>query len=275
MFNDKQIKTVIAFSVVIFIVLISVFFINTFHNNSLKFNETKEEPVLSLTNDSNIFKVNSIQIYSSANALNNLETQKDYWDLDLFQYSDIAISIDNHVSIDDLTQKNTIKELYIDNIQYPKSPDKGKPHLYLKKANLLGIGVIDPENLINNRVDFNIISENTDDERINDFYADCSNPIIISAINEDIVKNFIIRNTRSAVTFDGNLLVDSTILLSNIEYTISFSIHIINNLDEEYICNIEIPIKLSDDNDINTIYDGSYQVVLTDIPSGKFYKREN
>jgi hypothetical protein len=275
MFNDKQIKTVIAFSVVIFIVLISVFFINTFHNNSLKFNETKEEPVLSLTNDSNIFKVKSIQIYSSANALNNLETQKDYWDLDLFQYSDIAISIDNHVSIDDLTQKNTIKELYIDNIQYPKSPDKGKPHLYLKKANLLGIGVIDPENLINNRVDFNIISENTDDERINDFYADCSNPIIISAINEDIVKNFIIRNTRSAVTFDGNLLVDSTILLSNIEYTISFSIHIINNLDEEYICNIEIPIKLSDDNDINTIYDGSYQVVLTDIPSGKFYKREN
>ncbi len=275
MFNDKQIKTVIAFSIVIFIVMISIFLINTLHNNSLKHNDTKEETILSLTTDSNIFKISSIQIYSSANALNNLETQKDYWDLNVFQYSDIVISIDNHVSIDDLTQKNTIKSLYIDNINYPKLPDKGTPKLYLKRPNLLGIGVINQENLVNNRIDFNVIDENTSDDKINNYYADCSNPIILSAINEDIVKNFIIRNTRSAVTFDGNLLVDSTILLSNIEYTLTFSIHIINNLDEEYICNLEIPIKLSDDNDINTIYDGSYQVILTDIPSGKFYKREN
>lgn len=275
MFKDKQIKTVIVLSIIIFIALISIFIFNTFLNNYSKSNDTEDETVLSLTTDSNIFKINSIQIYSSANALNNLETQKDYWDLNLFQYSDIAITINNHVSIDDLTQKNTIKKMYIDNIEYPKLPDKGTPKLYLKSKKLLGIGVINEENIIKDRVDFDIITENVEDERINSFYADCSNPILLSSINEDIVKNFIIRNTRSAVTFDGNLLLDSTILLSNVEYTISFSIHIINNLDEEYICNLEIPIKLSDDNDINTIYDGSYQVILTDIPSEKFYKREN
>ena len=275
MFKDKQIKTVIVLSIIIFIALISIFIFNTFLNNYSKSTNTEDETVLSLTTDSNIFKINSIQIYSSANALNNLETQKDYWDLDLFQYSDIAITINNHVSIDDLTQKNTVKKMYIDNIEYPKLPDKGTPKLYLKNKNFLGVGVIDEENIIKDRIDFDVITKNTENKSVNSFYADCSNPILLSSINEEIVKNFIIRNTRSAVTFDGNLLLDSTILLSNIEYTISFSIHIINDLNEEYICNLEIPIKLSDDNDINTIYDGSYQVILTDIPSEKFYKREN
>ena len=71
------------------------------------------------------------------------------------------------------------------------------------------------------------------------------------------------------------MLLDANILLSNIEYSISFSIHIINELDEEYICNLEIPIKLSDDNDINTIYDGSYHIVMTNLPTSKFYKKEN
>ena len=207
--------------------------------------------------------------------MNNSETQKDYWDLNLFQFSDLAITIDNHVSIDGLTQKNTVKDLYIDNISYPSMPDKGHPVFYYKEPDFLGIGVINEENLINDRLDFNVISSNKNDVKEPTFYADCSNPILFSSVNQDIVSNFVIRNTNSAVTFDGNLLLDANILLSNIEYSISFSIHIINELDEEYICNLEIPIKLSDDNDINTIYDGSYHIVMTNLPTSKFYKKEN
>ena len=275
MFQDKHIKIVIGFSILIFIVLISIFLFNTIRNYSSKHVDTKDEPVLSLTTDSNIFNVSSIQIYSSANALNNSETQKDYWDLNLFQFSDLAITIDNHVSIDGLTQKNTVKDLYIDNISYPSMPDKGHPVFYYKEPDFLGIGVINEENLINDRLDFNVISSNKNDVKEPTFYADCSNPILFSSVNQDIVSNFVIRNTNSAVTFDGNLLLDANILLSNIEYSISFSIHIINELDEEYICNLEIPIKLSDDNDINTIYDGSYHIVMTNLPTSKFYKKEN
>lgn len=274
MFQDKQIKIVVEVSILIFIVLVSIFLFNTINNYNSKTQLTNDETVLSLTTDSNIFKVSSVQIYSSANALNNSAMQKDYWDLNLYQYSDIAISIDNHVSIDDLTQKNAVKKIYIDNISYPQLPDKGNPMLYTKNADMLGIGVIDEERLIKDRVNFNVISSNDEEARNPSFYADCSNPILLSSINQDIVTNFIIRNTKSAITFDGNLLLDSTILLSNIEYSISFSIHIVNELDEEYVCNLILPIKLSDDNDINTIYDGSYQVVLTDIPYGRFYKRE-
>ena len=275
MFQDKHIKIAIEISILVFIVLIAIILFNTINYNNSKQQNANDEPVLSLTTDSNIFKVSSVLVYSSANALNNLEMQKDYWDLNLYQYSDLAITVDNHVSINELTQKNTVKKIYIDNITYPQLPDKGSPKLYTKDANLLGVGVINEENLINEKINFNVISSNSENDDKQSFYADCSNPILLSSINQDIVPNFIIRNTNSAITFNGNLLLDSTILLSNIEYSISFSIHIINELDEEYICNLTLPIKLSDDNDINTIYDGSYQVKLTDIPSGRFYKREN
>ena len=275
MFQDKHIKIAVEISILVFIVLIAIILFNAINYNNSKQQNANDEPVLSLTTDSNIFKVSSVLVYSSANALNNLEMQKDYWDLNLYQYSDLAITVDNHVSIDELTQKNTVKKIYIDNITYPQPPDKGSPKLYTKDANFLGVGVINEENLINEKVNLNVISSNSENDDKRCFYADCSNPILLSSINQDIVPNFIIRNTNSAITFDGNLLLDSTILLSNIEYSISFSIHIINELDEEYICNLVIPIKLSDDNGINTIYDGSYQVKLTDIPSGRFYKREN
>lgn len=276
MFQDKQIKVVLSIAILIFIILISIFLFNTLKRKDNKKSEPSKEPVLSLITDSNIFKVDSVYIYSSANALSNDEMQKDYWDLNLYQYSDIALTIDNHVSIDGLTLKNTVKEMYIDNISYPRTPDKGNPSLYLKDSYLFGKGVINKENLINDKINFNIISSNDNNDRNNnDFYADCSDPILISSINEEIVPNFVIRNTNSAVTFDGSLLLDASILLSNIEYSISFSIHIINELDEEYICNLVIPIILSDDNDINSIYDGSYKLVSTDSGENKFYKRED
>ena len=274
MFQDSQIKTFLKISFLIFIVLIAILIFNLI--NTLKSESSSDnEPTLSLTTDSNIFKIDSVYIYSSADALSNSEMQKDYWDLNLYQFSDLAININNHVSIDDTTQKNTVKKMYIDDISYPSLPDKGTPKLYFKNSSLLGTGVIDENNLITDKVDFNIVSSNSSNITDPEFYSDCSNPILLSSINQDIVSNFIRRNTNSAVTFDGNLLVDASILLSNIEYSISFSIHIINNLDEEYICNLTIPIKLSDSNDINTIYDGYYQITLNDLKTNKFYKVQN
>jgi len=278
MFQDKQIKIVVEISILIFIVLIAIFISNTIKNNknSSKNNaQNNTGPVLSLTTDSNIFGIESILVYSSANALNNDEMQQDYWNLNLYQFNDLCITIDNHVSIDGLTLKNTIKEMYIDEISYPSTPKQGTPRLYLKNSNLFGEGVINTNNLITDRVDFNISSSNDDEVTSKSFYADCSNPILLSSINEEIDTNFVIRNTDSPVTFDGNLLLDDTILLSNIKYSLSFSIHIINELDEEYICSLTIPIVLSDGNEINSIYDGSYQVTYDDLSESKFYKREN
>ena len=157
MFQDKQIKIVIEISILIFIVLIAIFSLNTINNHNSKEQTEDSSPALSLTTDSNIFKVSSVQIYSSANALNNSETQKDYWDLNLYQYSDMAITIDNHVSIEDLTQKNTVKKIYIDNISYPELPDKGNPMLYTKSPENLGVGIINEENLITDKISFKVL----------------------------------------------------------------------------------------------------------------------
>lgn len=275
MFQDRQIILILKVFIIIFIILVSILVLNTLKNRKLSQQVQKKEPVLSLTTDSNIFKVDSVLLYSSANALNNSEMQEDYWDLNLYQYNDMAISIDNHVSINGITQKNTIKELFIDNVSYPSYPDKGKPALYYKNSDFLGVGVIDREKLISDRLDFNVVSSN--DAQVQDptFYSDCSNPILLSSINEEIVPNFVRRNTNSAITFDGSLLLDANILLSNIEYSISFSIHIINNLDEEYVCNLTVPISLRDESEIDTIHDGSYQSTLTELSTSKFYKLES
>ncbi len=272
MFQDKQMKIIIKLAIPIFIVLVIFLIYITSQKNKLYVQEEKK-PTLSLTTDSNIFRVDSILLYSSANALNNAEMQEDYWDLNLYQYTDMAIHIDNHVSISDSTQKNTVKDLYIDNISFSSMPKKGTPKLYFKDSTLFGTGVINEEKSISDRLNFNVISENKSDVLEPSFYADCSNPIILSSVNQEIVKNFVIRNTNSSITFDGNLLLDATILLSTIEYEVTFTIHIVNYLDEEYLCEVVVPITLGDENDINTIYDGSYTLNLSDL-NYRFYKME-
>lgn len=273
MFQDRQIMIIIKIAVLVFIVLSAITILNTLKNKELNKQVDKKEPILSLTTDSNIFKVDSVLLYCSANALNNSEMQEDYWDLNLYQYTDMAITIDNHVSINGLTQKNTIKEMYIDNVTYPTHPSKGNPSLYYKDSNFLGVGVINEEYLITDKLNFNVLSSNDADVDY-PFYADCSNPILLSAINEDIVPKFVIRNTNSAITFNGSLLVDADVLVSSIQYSVSFAIHIVNNLDEEYVCNLTIPIKLQDENELNTIHDGSYQTTLDNLSTSKFYKIE-
>ena len=47
------------------------------------------------------------------------------------------------------------------------------------------------------------------------------------------------------------------------------------NLMKNIFSTITIPIVLSDESDINSIYDGSYQVVSTDLGENRFYKRED
>ena len=106
------------------------------------------------------------------------------------------------------------------------------------------------------------------------FYTDCSNPLVLSSVNLGVKEDLTFRNTKSAVTFDGNLLLDANILLSKIVYQINFDLHIVNNLDEEYICYVSIPIKLSDENNLKTIYDGSYTMSYTKLESNRFYKLE-
>ena len=272
MFQDRQIRIVSKIAIVILIVMIGVFGYTKFLKYKSEIEKESKPAVLSLTTDSNIFKIDTVTVYSSANALNNSDMQLDHWDLNLYQFNDIAIKIDNHVSIDDFTKKNTIKRLYIDNITYPKLPELGTPTLYYKSPEDMGNAIIDDERLIEYGVEYNIKTSNEDEVDEPSFYTDCSNPLVLSSVNLGVKEDLSFKNTKSAVTFDGNLLLDANILLSKIVYEINFDLHIVNNLDEEYICYVSLPIKLSDENDLKTIYDGSYTVTYTKLESNRFYK---
>lgn len=275
MFQDKQIRIISKLAIIVLIVLVGFFVYSKFLRFKLEKSIETKPPTLSLTTDSNIFGIENIIVYSSANALNNSEMQLDYWDLNLYQYNDISIKINNHVSIDDFTKKNTIKEMYIDNISYPRMPKQGTPTLFYKNPVDMGNAIIDESKLIDQRIDFNVLTENDEDAKEPSFYMDCSNPFVLSSVNMGIEENLEIRNTKSAITFDGNLLLDADILLSKITYEIDFDIHIINNLDEEYVCMVALPIELTDENGYKTIYDGSYSVAYTDLKTTKFFKVEH
>jgi len=205
------------------------------------------------------------------NQASNIKQQ--YWNLNIYQYTDISLNINNHVNSDKLTSKNLVKKLYIDNVNFSTKPTLGNPNLFYKNPNSLGIGIVnDLDNKIEDKMDFSVISKNEDvDYKIPSFYADCSNPITLSYVNSNVYSSFILENNSGGITFDGTLLKKSNTLLSNIRVTVDFTIHLINANDEEYICNVSLPINLSDDN--STIYNGHYAKQLTDLDNYKFVKQ--
>ena len=273
--NDRKkvITFRIVFGIVIFIIIIGVIIyfnlINKTDDASSKNNQNISQGSKSNEDEETIFEIDNILLYSSANALNNSETQKDYWNLNIYQYTDMSISINNHVYSDKLTSKNLVSKLYIDNVNFSVKPTLGSPGLFYKNPNSLGMPVVDDlDNQITDRMDFTVNSVNsTVDYTKPSFYTDCSNPLTLSYVNSNVYSSLIIKNNASSVTFDGSLLQKSGTKLSNIQATVNFTIHIENALGEEYICDVEIPIPLEDES--QSILDGHYVTELTNLEEYK------
>lgn len=274
--NDRKkvITFRIVFGIVIFIIIIGVIIyfnlINKTDDASSKNNQNISQGSKSNEDEETIFEIDNILLYSSANALNNSETQKDYWNLNIYQYTDMSISINNHVYSDKLTSKNLVSKLYIDNVNFSVKPTLGSPGLFYKNPNSLGMPVVDDlDNQITDRMDFTVNSVNsTVDYTKPSFYTDCSNPLTLSYVNSNVYSSLIIKNNASSVTFDGSLLQKSGTKLSNIQATVNFTIHIENALGEEYICDVEIPIPLEDES--QSILNGHYVTELTNLEEYKF-----
>ena len=221
-----------------------------------------------------IFAIDNIILYSSANAINNSDTQKDYWNLGIYQYTDISLSINNHMYSSKLTSKNLVKKLYIDNLSFSVKPALGTPGLFYKNPNSLGVPKInDLDNQITDRMDFEVNSTNDSvDYTKPSFYTDCSNPLTLSYVNSNVYSSFIVKNGRGAVTFDGSLLKKSSTKLENIAVTINFTIHLTNANDDEFVCDVSLPLKFEDEN--SSIYDGHYVQEINDKENYKFIKVE-
>ena len=261
--KKKFILTII--TVILFIIVLILCYLllykyvlkRNFENSALDFSDKNQET---------IFEINNVTFFSSCDAKNKSASSSNFTLENLYQYTDMAFFITSPKEEKNL--ENTLKSVYIDNINFTKLPTLGTPSLYYKNIyNFAKSDIID-SNLINNRLDFNISSEDETSLDTPTLYNNLANPIVLSYANNNIKTDYTITNTNSPLTYDGSLLKKCDILLNWIRSSISFDIYITNNLDQEFKCTVFIDIPLESEEE--SIYDGS--VTLNNNTNFVFYR---
>lgn len=270
-----RIKSIIAVVLVV-LVIVSLYNIILIQTVNKKFAEEVTE--FYKFNANTIFSIDKIFMYSSAGALENTE-KRAIWNLNLYQYTDIAIYINNK-SGKKLTSENSIKSLYIDNIKFG-SVQEGNPKLYFKNVNEFGkcILKVDEDSQsqkktesISDKLDYTIVNDGEIDYTKPQIYADASNPITLEYVNKDIKKNQIISDISQNLTYNGSILRQSGIVLSTISNYVSFNVNIINQYDQKFVANVYIDIPLEDTITGDTIYNGKFEKTLQKSNYIKFYR---
>lgn len=271
-FKIRNVKLAFVILIVLAIVLLIIYYNFIFAKAFAKNNFANQVEEISEENQNPIFSIQKIHLYNSANAVDNSEDQS-LSNMAISQYSDISIFIDNGQTISDLTDENSVKELYIDNIEITSNSDNGTKILNYK--NPLNFGkyqnISEPDK---NRIDFNVVKTNEQNENNNynepTFYTDCSNPISLGYLNKDLLTNYSVSNENSAVSFNGKILEQANVSLDDINYTLNFTIHIINNLNQHFSYNMKLNVDLSG------IYDGyTYKGKDTSGRDYQFFKELN
>lgn len=243
--NKKGLR-LLALSVTVLLICIAiyVFFVQDIF---IKVNLEKDNLYFSSLNEDIPFSLRKIILFSSATAeagsINQLLS------LDISQYCDIGIYLNT------LENNNiSISSLYIDNINM-SSPELGTPYLYSKLITDLGKNSFNKDNIINNRFDFNVINLENDINYNNyEIYCNGSTPISLGFFNKNVKTGFI--TEKSEILYNGTLLKDAAIPLTSLNCNISFTINIITNSNEHYICNVNFDIPFEDEN--GSIYEIGY-----------------
>lgn len=217
-------------------------------------------------NQKPVFKINQIIIYSSANAIDNSDGELK--NLDISQFSDIEIFIDNKNNSKEITAENTINELFIDNIKVESNSEKGEKIFNYK--NPLNCGkYAEIENWRDDGILFNVINSNEKNKDANYdenvFYTDCSNPISLGYLNKDILTNCEVNTNNASISFDGSILSDAGVSLDEIDVKISFTIHLINNYNEEFVCDVKLENILKEENTDDSVYSGYLVKIINPI----------
>lgn len=252
-------KTIIIYILAVILLIISYSIVIQKKIQINKF--AKESEQIAKANEVQTFSIDKIYLCSSANVIDNMQNDE-LDDMDIYQYTDIAVYINNSKDMG-LTNRNTIKKLYIDNINIEmENKDALTGIVY---TNLLKIGDRDEIKEIiadeeendspfynNDKIEFNIVNTNAENEYANytkpTFYADCSNPITLKYINKLNKKYSIERD--SETKFDGSLLKKAGITVDDINCKIKFKINVINNDNEYHSVWVSFNVPLND------IYEG-------------------
>ena len=211
-----KIKNII-FVILVILIMISVYII------------AKEKPDFEEKSLEKI-AINKIVCYSSANAINSNENLKTDWLINIYQYTDMAIYLQK-------TQDINIEKVYVDNIQIAKPSVLGEAKIYKKNIEDFAKNVL-PEQR-EEKIEY-IVS--LDGE--NDFQQNCTNPIILSYINQNIKEEFVIKNTGESLVFDETILKKALILPEDIESQISFDVNVVDSEDKHYKVNVVLDIPV-------------------------------
>lgn len=245
--------TILTLVTIVLFIIVFVLCYLLFYKYVLKRNFENSVLDFSNKNEQTVFKIDNVTFFSSCDAKNKSASSSNFTIENLYQYTDMALFITS--PNEEKTLENTLKSLYIDNINFTKTPNLGEPNLYYKNINNFAKSDIIDSNLINGRLDFNVTSEDEADLDTPTLYNNLANPIVLSYVNSNIKTDYTLTDTSSPITYDGTLLKKCDVLLNSVTSSISFDIYITNNLDEEFKCSVYLDIPLETDEE--SIYDGS------------------
>ncbi len=269
MLERRKINTALVLTIDIVLLILSIFvYTHIFKVENVKKTYAEETTKFIENNENPVFKIGQIVLYSSANAIDN--SNGDLKDIDISQFTDMEIYIDNKVKTTEITAENTINEMYISNIKIESQSKDGEKIFNYKNPQNCG-KYVDLSNWEADGILFNIARTNEEDKNANYdqniFYTDCSNPISLGYINKNILKGCQVSKEIGTVAFDGSILKSAGIDTKNLKTKISFSINITNNYNEKFVCDLSVDIDLESEDD--GIYSGYLIKMLN--PEGDKY----
>lgn len=272
-FKIKNVKLAFALLIILAIVVLLLFYHFVLADVFSRNNFANQMIELSDENETSVFNIQKVLLYSDANAIDNSEDHS-LKNMSICQFTDLSVYLDNSSSNTELSSENTVKELYIDNINITSKSDVGTKILNYK--NPMNFGKYkNIKELDNGRIDFKVINTNQENESQNysepTFYTDCSNPITLGYLNKDIVTNYSVSDASKSISFNGKVLKEANVNLDDINYILNFTIHIVNNLNQKFAYNMKLDVNLNDDN--GGIYNGyTYKGKTTSGSEYRFFK---
>lgn len=206
--SPKKSKKLVKFIVFILLVILLAVLIKINYTDAQR-KVALENTIVDMTtlNSKQTFSIDKIYLYSSANATNN-ETKKSMWNLNVYQYTDIALYISGNATNKD---QNTIKELYIDNVKFD-SLNVGTPNMHYKSLFEFGKFNLETENIITDRLNYEVIEPAK---------AEHKNNVSINSEVTNTADNVEINNT-STDSLDSSNNINSTSDIPSVE-TLNYS----------------------------------------------------
>lgn len=267
--KSKKINTSLILIINIILLIVSFFLYKyIFEVENLKKTYSEETTKFIEDNKNPVFKIGQIILYSNANAVD--KSNGELKDIDISQFTDIAIYIDNKIKNEEITAENTINQMYITNIKIENKSINGEKILNYKNPKMSG-KYVDLSNWKDDGILFNIARTNEENKNANYdeniFYTDCSNPISLGYINKNILTGCEVSKEVGTIEFDGKILKKANVNLDDLKTKISFSINITNNYNEKFQCNLDLDIDLKSEDE--GIYSGYLIKMLN--PEGEKY----